>query len=467
MSHHRGKTLALQGSPISLGLAQGIIHVHRELLGLMDAPVNIAHKQVEQELASLDIATASITNDLVVLATRVEKEIDTRLSEVFGSHQLMLNDPSLQQELRKEIIDNLVSASSAVKTVFLRWERRFLSLESQIAREKGDDMQDISVRLSNALVGITTHPLEEIPDGCILATSRLLPSDTVFLANRPISAVLLEYGSNISHAALFVRQMGLPCISKITDLMTTVPEGALALVDAEAGTAVVHPNKKQQVAFRHRIEEKALTSRLAQENARRPATTIDAVTIPVVANVGCANDTRLAMLNGAEGVGLYRMEQVYLGRTSPPDTAELVAEMKLVLAAAKGHPVCVRLLDVGADKPLPFLAFFAESNPALGRRGIRLLRHYPELLRTQLQAVLELAGEFDVHILVPMVTLPTDVGVVKELLLELCAEQQLTVIPSIGAMIETPAAALSAREIAEHVDFLSFGTNDLTQYTFA
>ena len=463
---HQDASFIIQGRSISPGLAQGITHVHRDLLVPMDLPVNIPHHQVEQELARLDFATAAISDDLITLATRVEKEIDLRLSEVFGSHQLMLNDPLLKQELRKEIVENLVSASCAVKAVFLRWEKRFLTLESQFARDKGDDMHDLSIRLHNALAGIKVHPLDEVPHGCVLVASRLLPSDTVFLANRAIAAVLLEFGSSGSHAALFVRQMGLPCLSAIPELMSSVPAGVLALVDADGGTATLRPEKQKQLSFQNKIAEKTKSYDLARANARLPAVNQDGMTIAVVANVGSPEDTRQAMLNGAEGVGLYRMEQAYLGRSLPPDRAELVEEMKRVLAAAKGRTVCVRLLDVGADKPLPFMAFFAESNPALGRRGIRLLREYPELLRTQLQAVMALSDTCDMRILIPMVTLPEDIVAVKDVLIPLCLEQQIAV-PKIGAMIETPAAALSARGIARHVDFMSFGTNDLTQYTFA
>jgi phosphoenolpyruvate-protein phosphotransferase len=463
----KGITLTIQGTPISPGLAEGIIHIHRNLLGPIDAPEDIEPHGVEEEFSRLDVATKRISDDLFALATRVEKEIDSRLAKVFGAHQLMLGDSSLKEELRKEIANNLISASSAVKTVFLRWEKRFLLMESQIAREKGDDIRDISIRLRNALAGITVHPLDEIPHGSVLATSRLLPSDTIFLADRFTSAVLLEYGSTGSHAALFAREMGLPCISRLPNLLTTVPDGALALVDADTGTVTIHPQEKQKVVFRKKVDDKEKAHQLAREHALSPAVTKDDVTISVLANVGCNDDTEKAMLNGAEGIGLYRMEQAYLGRVVPPNTDELLNEMRQTLEAAKGRTVCVRLLDIGADKPLPFMRFFAETNPSLGRRGIRLLREYPELLKTHLRALLELAKEFDVRILVPMVTLEDDVEAVKEYLTQLGLELQMSSLPKLGAMIETPAAALSAREIAKHVDFLSFGTNDLTQYAFA
>ncbi len=460
-------TLIIHGTPLSPGLAQGLIHVHRGLLGPIDAPVDIEQNNVTDEFSRLDVATARISDDLFTLAARVEQEIDSRLAEVFGTHQLMLHDASLREELRKEIVDNLVNASTAVKTVFLRWEKRFLLMESQIARDKGDDMRDISIRLRNALAGITMHPLEEIPDGCVLATSRLLPSDTVFLAGRSVSAVLLEYGSTGSHAALFAREMGLPCISGFPHLLTTVPNGALALVDADTGMVTISPREKQQVIFRKKVDDKAHDYKLARSRAMSSAVTKDGVMISVLANVSCSDDTEKAMSNGADGVGLYRLEQAYLGRVVPPNTDELLNEMRLTLDAAKGCTVYVRLLDIGSDKPLPFIGFLAETNPSLGRRGIRFLREYPELLKTQLQAVLELAREFEVRVLVPMVTLPDDVAVVKNYLTQLCSQLRISTPPRLGAMIETPAAALAAQELVKHADFLSFGTNDLTQYAFA
>ena len=378
-----GLTLIINGTPISPGLAQGIIHVQHSLLGPIDAPMDIQQNNVEEELSRLDTASSQISEDLVALATRVEKEIDSRLAAVFGAHQLMLNDSSLREEIRREIVDNLVNASSAVKTVFLRWEKRFLLMESQIARDKGDDMRDISIRLRSALAGITVHPLDEIPDGCVLATKRLLPSDTVFLAGRPTAAVLLEYGSTGSHAALFAREMGLPCVSGFADVLTVMPHGALALVDADAGIVTIRPQKNQKAIFQKKVDDKEREYKSARSHASAPAVTRDGTTISVLANVGCSADTEKAMLNGAEGVGLYRLEQAYLGRVIPPTSDELLGEMRQTLDAAKGCTVNVRLLDIGSDKPLPFMRFMAETNPSLGRRGIRFLREYPDLLETQ------------------------------------------------------------------------------------
>lgn len=458
--------LVICGTSISPGYAQGIIHLQYSLLGPIDAPQKNSEPNIEQEVARLDQATIHISDELIVLATRVEKEIDARLADVFSAHKMILNDKVLRDELRKEIVDNLVTAGSAVKSVFLRWEKRFLLMESMMAREKADDLRDISIRLRNALAGITVHPLENIPENCVLVTSRLLPSDTVFLGRRSTAAVLLEHGSLGSHAALFTRQMGIPCISDIPDIMGCLPEGLLAQVDALQGIVTVGPNKEMQAKF---AQQQRLHIQKQQDsllNASMTAITRDSIVVQVSANVGCKDDSSLAIQNGADGIGLYRLEQFYLGRTLPPTFDELVTELRHTLSPFKGKPVCIRLLDVGSDKPLPFIGFLAESNPALGRRGIRVMREYPELLNVQLEAVLALLGEFEIQLLVPMVTLPDDVRFVRERLIALCEKSALAV-PQLGAMIETPAAALSAGAIAPYVDFMSFGTNDLTQYVFA
>nr|WP_020406509.1 putative PEP-binding protein [Hahella ganghwensis] len=466
MKDNNSNTLFFYGSTISPGFAEGVLHLQRGLTGPIDVPGNLQDYSTEYELSRLDQATAKITDDLLYLAGRVEREIDSKLAEVFGVHSHIINDKLLRDELRKEIVDNLVSASSAVKSVFLRWENRFLLMESAIAREKGDDFRDISIRLRNALAGITAHPFESIPSGCILVAQRLLPSETIFLTSRSTKAVLLEYGTTGSHAALFTRQMGVPCLSGIPDILNALPENAYALVNAQSGKVTVNPSQEMRAAFQKQENNYAQILRTSQTNASKLAVTKDGTIILVKANVGCNDDSCKAIKLGADGIGLYRLEQFYIGRLHPPSLDELITELRHTMAPFKGKPVCIRLLDVGSDKPLPFIGFLAESNPALGRRGIRLMREYPELLHTQLKAVLALREEFEIQLLVPMVTLPEDIQFVRNILDTLCNKLDIS-SPQLGAMIETPAAALSAGKLAPYVDFMSFGTNDLTQYTFA
>lgn len=457
----------IAGKVISPGMAEGITYIHHDLIGALDASTKIEMKHVDQEVEYLEKATASISEDLTFLAERVENQMNSRLADVFLAHQLMLNDPSLKQELQKEIRENLVSASCAVKAVFLRWEKRFFLMESQVARYKGDDMRDISNRMSSELAGIKIHPLENVPRGSILVATRLLPSDTVFLSQQSVAAVLLEHGGAGSHAALFTREMGLPCIAGIIMIHERIPVNVAALVDAIQGEVIINPQAQERARFSRKVFAQRKIFSEAKTRASERAITQDGVEVLVLANVGCRSDTERAMENGADGIGLYRTEKVFMGRVTPPSVDELFDEMRDTLCPAVNETVCVRLLDIGADKTLPFTGFLAESNPALGRRGIRFLREYPRLLETQLLAILKMSDEFDLRLLVPMVTLPDDMAVVKEALERLSLAAGYPKHLNLGAMIETPAAALSARELEPFADFLSFGTNDLTQYTFA
>jgi len=460
-------TLTLSGSPLSPGLAEGKIFIYRDILTRLDEFYDIEEKQVEEELKRLDRAIKRILHDLKDLAGRVQEEIDPELSGIFHAHIAMVQDRRLREEMEKEIRDELVSAGSAVRTAFRRWERRFRSLETEIARQKGDDMHDLARRLVSSLAGIRAHALEELPSGSVLVANRLLPSDAVFLSQRTAAAALLEKGGPGSHAALFARETGLPCIAGLTGLLEKVSPDTLALVDADEGKVIIHPGNEEQSAFRKKVRQRREELKKARVLAHQPAVTGDGIRIHVLANVGSHQDTAEAIKNGAEGIGLYRIEQAYLGRQEPPDTDELLEEMRKTLEPAGDLPVYVRLLDIGADKPLPFIDPPIEANPALGQRGVRFLQKYPRLLQTQLEGLLQLSSEFDLHILVPMVTLPRDMLEVREHLTSSASRSGISSIPKLGAMIETPAAALSAGEIARYADFLSFGTNDLTQYAFA
>jgi len=457
----------LRGKSFSPGLGEGKVFIYRDMLTRLDVFYSIDDTQITGELKELDRAIEKISDDLSVLANRVEKEISSELSEVFYAHLTMVQDSGIRQEVEKEITEKLVSAGSAVRTVFQRWERRFQSMEAEIAKQKSDDMNDLARRLISALAGVQGHALEGIPRGSVLVAHRLLPSDTVFLSRDTASAALLEVGGSTSHAALFAREIGLPCVAELAGLLDTVSESSFAIVDANRGKVILDPTPKQLEAFRARKQHITVASEQARSLTHEPAITQKGVQIRVLANVGDAEDTQVAVDNGADGVGLYRLEHVYLGRQIPPSVNELVEEMQMTLQPAKGLPVYVRLLDVGADKPLPFFETKRENNPSLGVRGIRFLLEHPDLLHNQLDALLELSSNHDLHILIPMVTLPRDVSAVRTALEEAMSRTKTSHRPQLGAMIETPSAALAAAEIMEYADFLSVGTNDLTQYTFA
>ncbi|MFO7885079.1 MAG: phosphoenolpyruvate--protein phosphotransferase [Desulfobacteraceae bacterium] len=456
------------GKTISSGLGCGRTFIYQRNLWRYNEFQDIEVSEIEPEVRRFELAVAEVLRDLKHIAEQVAKEIDEELSAIFQAHMAMVSDKGLNEEVKKRIRDDKVSAGSAVSIVFGRWEQRFSAMEAEIAREKADDIHDLAQRLVLALAGVGAHELKEnLPRGAVLVTNRLMPSDTIFLTGRKASAVVLETGGKTSHAALFAREMGLPCISGIHGATATLPPGQPALVDADEGMIVINPGKKEKYAFRQKQKQIHQIKSRARLNSHKPAITRSGKTVSVFANVGHKNDVREAIKNGADGIGLFRLENIYLGRQGLPDYRLLLKEVEETLFDARHLPVFVRLLDIGTDKPFPFKKKQQEYNPSLGRRGIRFLLEYPELLLTQLEVFLQLTWIFDLHVLVPMVTLPSDMQRVKNYLEKAASQAQAGPRPKLGAMIETPAAALSVPEISKHSDFLSFGTNDLTQYTLA
>lgn len=453
------------GRCLSSGLADGPLVVQTSN-DVVDTPSEDHQVDAEHEHSILDQAVEKITCDLVDLASQVERDLSAPLGRVFDAHRLIANDDSLRTEMRREITENLVSAGAAVRIVFGRWEERFHRMESTLARSKGDDMADISQRLHQALNEVFHHSLATIPPGCILVRNRLLPSDTIFMTDHLPAGIVLAHGSQGSHAALFVRDMGIPCVVGCRGLHVWSTAPVRALVDADLGTVWLSPDVAAVADFERKQRSLASARQQDQQQAQTPALTLDGTPIHVLANVGSATDARRAIDNGADGIGLFRLEQIYLGCLTPPGVDELMATIRPILQPFRGKPICIRLLDAGGDKQLPFLGVQAETNPALGLRGIRLLRAYPHLLDTSLRALIELAQEFSLSILIPLVTVPEDIATVTAAVDTICRENDCR-RPPIGAMIETPAAALMLDTLQAQLDFVCFGTNDLTQYCFA
>jgi phosphoenolpyruvate-protein kinase (PTS system EI component) len=261
--------------------------------------------------------------------------------------------------------------------------------------------------------------------------------------------------------------LGIPAVAEIPGLLQRIRQDDLLLVDGFAGEVAVNPDAETEGNFRSKVQRQSSRRAEQQEECHEPATTLDGVTVQVMANVGCREDVQLAAENGADGVGLYRLEQLYLSRKNPPSEEELIEEITYALHPLAGKPVTIRLLDAGGDKKIPFLEMPFEANPFLGRRGIRLLLEYPELANTQLRAILQSCTEHEIAIMAPMITLAREMNQLRDLFAAAARDLGVDTLPALGAMVETPAAALCADEIGQHSDFVSIGTNDLTQYTMA
>jgi phosphoenolpyruvate-protein kinase (PTS system EI component) len=290
----------------------------------------------------------------------------------------------------------------------------------------------------------------------------------VFLSRSSTVAVLAEFAGPAAHAALLARELGIPCVGGIPELLETVHTGDLVLVNGVEGTAVITPDSQALQRYARSLDEaRKRKETMARVDSMERVATLDGIEVSVMANVRSREDVELAMERGADGIGLFRTEPFFLAAKHFPSDKEFADFLFNSLYAARGRHIDVRLLDIGADKNPIYLHLPPEPDPFLGRRGVRVLREYPDLLEAQLRAMLDVSQQIRIGVLIPMVTTESDVVEVAELFHRLAAEMGIRELPRIGAMIETPAAALSIPSLKKHVDFLSIGSNDLTQYTLA
>lgn len=456
-----------RGVVASPGLAAGTAYLYEDVFDRDREAASPVAKGGQKELDRLKSALQRVREDLLKSAKQIEKEAQGDACEIFVAHEMILSDPGLEKELETMLESESMQAESVVQSVFRKREERFLKLSNPTFRHRADDVADIARRVLRELAGIRSHVLEKLPAGSVLVTRNLYASEMVYLTHRRPEAIAMETGAPGSHMALLAQAIGIPAVTQLHGLVSSVTKGDLILVDGLRGTVVVNPDERADKSFRKGQEEFRCRITGARQRCKEPAVTTGGLEIPVMANVNLQGDAERASDNGADGIGLYRVEGLYLERKDFPDEHELAAEIGRKITPLADKPICLRLLDIGGDKQLPYLDLPKEMNPFLGTRGIRLLFDRPELLRTQLRAFLQLSRERDIRILVPMITMADEMKEVRELAEIEAASLGIGTLPMIGAMIETPAAALCVPEIVEHADFLSIGTNDLTQYVMA
>jgi phosphoenolpyruvate-protein phosphotransferase len=461
-----GRTeLTLKGTRISPGLASGPVWVAGDILDWSAETHRIEPHQVDAEMERVRRAFVQVEAELEESARRVSEQIDPSLAEIFRAHQLMLESLLSSNEFERELRGSLTSAAEAVKRVFRKWEAKFAAIENETLRQRADDIVDLARRVLHQLEGADAFGLAAMPVGSVLVSQRLLPSDVVAISPRDVKAIVVESLGQGSHAALLAREKGIPTLAGLPRLLSQIRRGDEALVDAFRDALIISPSPETRRDFDQRLEQYRASLLTCKGECRKPAITRDGQKISVEANLAVHASAETVIENGADGVGLFRIEELYFTRELPLSEEELFSELQHLVAPLREKPVTIRLLDIGGDKAIPSLRLAFESNPLLGKRGVRLLLDYPQLARAQLKSLLRLSQAQDIRILVPMVTLERDMQQIRELLVAVAHEMGIQKLPPLGAMIETPAAALTVGEIARHADFLSVGTNDLTQYT--
>jgi phosphoenolpyruvate-protein phosphotransferase len=431
--------------------------IERRKIDVVEHSADSAHEAAELERA--------LTNVRLRLQ-RVAATGGATRREIIEAHLEFLSDPSLQ-----EAAHGLIAAGKGAGFAWRGAVRQSISaleaLDDARMRERADDLLDVEAHVLLALAGEARPMIMPLPEHAVLLADDLLPSEITALDRQRLAAICLGAGGTTSHVAILAAAMEVPMLVGIGPGMKEIADGSTVIVDADGGRLHIKPSAQQIEQARGAVESRRLARIAQRAAARTECRALDGTRIEVFANLGNIADAAAAALNGAEGCGLLRTEFLFIDRETAPGEDQQLAAYQGIANALGDVPVILRLMDVGGDKPLRYLTLPHEDNPALGMRGVRTALAHPELLRAQLRAALRVVPFGKVRLLIPMVTDAAEIRAVRSMVDELTRELSLPGRVELGAMIETPAAALTAALIGREVEFLSIGSNDLTQYTLA